>query len=815
MLRIYNCLAEAHDRGLLLLAALVCLTGSAVAIGLLRRALQAAPRSRDGWLLLGGMAAGAAAWCTHFIAMMAYLPGQSLGFRPLPTLASLLIAVACAVGGFTLAARRPVAREPAPASSPSPPPAGGPAAEARPGWTRQLLPGGALLGGGITVMHYLGLTAFGQDGLVLFSWPYVAASAGLSIGLATLAMAGGLRPDRAVPAWLAGTLALTIGILSLHLTGMAAIEVLPVPLGHDGQDAAALALVIGAVGLMVAASAAAAHMIDRRTEEDGVLRLRRLADSALEGLAVVRDGCILEANASFQAMSGLPRESLIGLPLPGALLPQLGPGGSGAGGTSDEGPVLRETLLHRPDGRPLDVEVLVRDDVPQPGKQVFVLRDLRERRAQEQRIIHLALHDSLTGLANRTRFVQQLDAALRRAAGPAAPAPGLALLRIGLNGFKAVNDLYGHAAGDAVLRGYAQRLAALLPAGGVPARLGGDEFAVLLPFAEEADVTTLLGGIEALAEQPEQIGGASIAVTAAIGIALYPMDAANAEALMANADIALQRAKVVPGRATCFYQAGMDARVRERRRLAEDLRGAQSAGELMLFFQPQVLVATGQGFGHEVLMRWQHPAQGFVPPDRFIPLAEESGLILPLGEWALREACRAAMAEPRLGRVAVNISPVQFRHPDLPAMVASALAESGLPPGRLELEITESTLMGDSRRALDILRQITALGVGIAMDDFGTGYSSLGTLRSFPFDKIKLDRSFIREIGESAQALAILRAVLDMGQGLGVPVLAEGVETAEQLQRLRDEGCAQAQGYLFGRPAPLAALALPGQERVA
>ncbi|WP_131829779.1 putative bifunctional diguanylate cyclase/phosphodiesterase, partial [Teichococcus deserti] len=396
------------------------------------------------------------------------------------------------------------------------------------------------------------------------------------------------------------------------------------------------------------------------------------------------------------------------------------------------------------------------------------------------------------------------------------PPPGLALLRIGLNDFKAVNDLYGHAAGDAVLRGYAQRLAALLPAEGVPARLGGDEFAVLLPFAEEAEVTALLGRIEALAEQPEQIGGASIGVTAAIGIALHPADAANAEALLANADVALQRAKILPGRPACFYQAGMDARVRERRRLAEDLRGAQAAGELMLFFQPQVMVATGHCFGHEVLMRWQHPAQGFVPPDRFIPLAEENGLILQLGEWALREACRAAAAEPRLGRVAVNISPTQFRHPDLPAMVASALAESGLPPSRLEIEITESTLMGDSRRALEILRQITELGVGIAMDDFGTGYSSLGTLRAFPFDKIKLDRSFIREIGESAQALAILRAVLDMGQGLGVPVLAEGVETPEQLQRLRDEGCAEAQGYLFGRPAPLAALVLPpGRERVA
>jgi diguanylate cyclase (GGDEF)-like protein len=801
VLRIYDCLAEGHDGRLLLLAALLCLTGSAVAVGLLRRAMLASARRRAGWLLLGGMAAGTSAWCTHFVAMMAYVPGHSLGFRPLPTMSSLLLAIACGVGGFALATRRPLATAAAsarPGRDGAPLLAGFPSAPA--------LSGGLVLGLGIAAMHYLGLTAFGADGLVRFAWPYVAASVGLSIGLAVLAVAGARRGGRAVPAWLAGTLAMTAGVLSLHVTGMAAIEVLPLPLplrGED-QDAVALAVLVGAVGLLVAAAATAAHLIDRRTEEDGELRLRRLADSALEGLAVVGGGRILEANGSFQAMAGLGRGALLGLPLPGALLPQLAaaaaPGGEAAGLTP------RETLLHRPDGRMLDVEVLVRDGVPQPGQRVYVLRDLRERRAQEQRILHLGLHDSLTGLANRTRFVQQLDAALRPGG-----APGLALLRLGLNGFKAVNDLYGHAAGDAVLRSYARRLAALLPPEGVAARLDGDEFAVLLPFAAEAEIAALLGGLEALGEQPARVGGVSIGVGAAIGIALHPADAAGAETLLAKADAALQRAKRQPGRPACFYQAGMDTRLRERRRLAEDLRGAQAAGQLVLFFQPQVTVATGHCFGHEALLRWQHPVRGFVPPGSFIPLAEESGLILPLGEWVLREACRAAAAEPRLGRVAVNISPAQFRHPDLPAVVAGALRDSALPPARLEIEITESVLMDDERRAQEILRRITALGVGIAMDDFGTGYSSLGTLRAFPFDKIKLDRSFIREIGESLQALAILRAVLDMGQGLGVPVLAEGVETAEQLQRLRDEGCAEAQGYLFGRPAPLASLGLPGE----
>ena len=281
------------------------------------------------------------------------------------------------------------------------------------------------------------------------------------------------------------------------------------------------------------------------------------------------------------------------------------------------------------------------------------------------------------------------------------------------------------------------------------------------------------------------------------------------EALMANAALAMRGAKAMQANRARFYDAAQDASARDRLRLADDLRTALERAEFRLFYQPQAKIRGGCLCGHEALMRWRHPERGIVPPGIFIPLAEETGVILALGEWALRTACAEAAAEPRLGKVAVNLSPLQFREAGLPDLVASALAESGLPAARLELEITESVLMQDPDRTVDALRQIKRLGISVAMDDFGTGYSSLATLRAFPFDKIKLDRSFIPEIESDPQARAILRAVLGIGRGLGIPVLAEGVETAAQLATLRDEGCAEVQGYLLGPPCPLAALQFP------
>ncbi|HWX50403.1 MAG TPA: EAL domain-containing protein [Roseomonas sp.] len=776
MMRVYTCLMQEHDGRLVLLAALVGLAGTLVALGVLGRAKQVRGLSRGGWLLLAGMSGGSAIWCTHFVAMLAYTASPALGFQPMLTLASLVVAMlACSVS-FTLAIRH------------------------RPGAP---LLGGALVGLGSSAMHYLGMAAFGAGGVLAYDALLVFLSVLLAAAFSMAALHRTLRLQ-GWRGWLEGGLLFSLGIVGLHFTGMGAILVLPGPLASpaSGADQAPLALAVGLVALMVASAAAAAWLIDHRSEEVGLRRMRRLADGAIEGLAVVRHGRIVEANASLQAMTGLSREALLGRSLPGDLLPALDlPEGAASGRV--------ETRLSRADGSLIDVEVVVRDNAPLPGKRVFAVRDLRERRAQEQRLRYLTRHDGLTGLPNRFSFVRQLTRALGEAARNG---QSLAVIQLGLNRFKEINDLYGHTAGDAMLRDFARRLGQARPDQGLIARLGGDEFGLLHPYAQRREVEALTRRLEALALPA---GGTPRAPSFAIGIALFPGDGADAETLLANADLAMRRAKATQFGAACFYEAGMDAMVRERLRLADDLRQAVGRRQLRLFYQRQASTLGRCLVGHEALLRWDHPEHGLLLPKRFIPLAEESELILALGDWALRTACAEAVAEPRLGKVAVNLSPAQFRQADLPGQVTAALEASGLPAARLELEITESTLMQDPARTVETLLQMKRLGISIAIDDFGTGHSSLATLRAFPFDKIKLDRSFIPEIENDPQARAILRAVLGIGRGLGIPVLAEGVETEAQLTTLGDEGCAEVQGYLLGQPCPLSALSLPAGQTAA
>ncbi len=766
MVAVWTCLTEEHDRRLVALAALICLAGAVVGLSVLRRAAGATSHSRTGWLMMSGLSAGATIWCTHFVAMLAYTPAAQLGFQPLLTLVSLMVAVTMATLAFGLAVSR------APAAA----------------WL-----GGGLLGSGVSSMHYLGMAAFGQNGIPVYDPVLVGASVlmAMLLGMAALPL---VLHARTWPGRLAGVAVFCLSVVSLHFTGMGAVLMLPAPVAQQAADAGqgVLALAIGLVALMVVAATAAAWLIDHHGHEESLRRLRKLVDATFEGLAVTQGGRIEEANGRLQAMVGLDRPELLGRAMLGELLPTLQ--------LPDMlGEVMVETQLRRADGSLMDVELVVRDNVPRPGKRVFALRDLRERRDQERRLRHLAAHDGLTGLANRTGFGEQIARQLHEAA---AGNRRLALLHLGLNCFKEVNDLLGHDAGDAALKHYAAALRQLAPPAAVPARIGGDEFALLLSFAELHEVEGLAQAVRGFA-LPEPMS-----VSAAIGIALFPDDAADAEALLANADLAMRRAKAQHGGGACFYQANMDAAVRERRRLSSALRHALEDGQISLFYQRQVTAGSGRLCGHEALMRWHHPERGWVPPADFIPLAEETGLILPLGEWALRTACADAKAEPRLGKVAVNLSPVQFRQAGLAALVATVLAETGLPARRLELEITESSLMQDPVRTLEVLREIKALGVSVAMDDFGTGHSSLATLRAFSFDKIKLDRSFVPEVDSNPQARAILRAVVGIGRGLGIPVLAEGVESASELACLRDEGCAEMQGYLFGRPAPLTALDL-------
>ncbi len=434
-----------------------------------------------------------------------------------------------------------------------------------------------------------------------------------------------------------------------------------------------------------------------------------------------------------------------------------------------------------------------------PQYLIIVVNDLTERKRHEQRIAHMRHHDPLTELPNRSAFNECIGATVELAAKAG---ESFALLSLDIDRFKAVNDVFGHEVGDALLREVAGRLETACT-GAFLARVGGDEFAVVSPTGEQPAVAEALAGrIAAAFDSDFEVGGRSLQLRLTVGIGLFPQDGKDVTALVANADAALSRAKMDARGSIRFFEPTMDDELREKRVLQQELRSALARDELTLHYQPQARIG-GEIIGFEALARWHHPRLGLVPPSIFIPLAEESGIVTALGEWVLRTACREAASWPRPLHIAINLSPVQFQHGDLPSLVHQVLLETGLAPARLELEITEGVLIGDFDRAVAILRRLKHLGVHIAMDDFGTGYSSLSYLQSFPFDKIKIDRAFIANLERNPQAATIVRAVIALGRGLDLPVLAEGVETEAQLSFLAAESCDEMQGYLIGRPRPI------------
>ena len=442
----------------------------------------------------------------------------------------------------------------------------------------------------------------------------------------------------------------------------------------------------------------------------------------------------------------------------------------------------------------------VKDTDGKPKYLISVINDLTERKRNEQRIEHMAHHDTLTDLPNRAAFNDCIVSTINLAS---ASGDSFGLLCMDLDRFKAVNDVFGHDVGDALLREVARRLESACQ-GAFLARLGGDEFAVISPTgAQPAAAEALAERLASALDSDIEINGNTLRIALTVGVGIFPQDGADAATLVANADAALYRAKSEMRGSIRFFEVSMDRQLREKRALAQDLRSAIAREELELHYQPQAHI-DGKITGFEALVRWHHPRHGLVPPSTFIPLAEESGLIVSLGEWVLRTACREAASWPRPLHIAVNLSPVQFRHGDLPRLVHQILLETGLTPSRLELEITEGVLIGDFTRAVAILRRLKAFGVRIAMDDFGTGYSSLSYLQSFPFDKMKIDQAFVANVGHSQQAATIIRAVIALGRGLDLPVVAEGVETEEQLRFLAAENCSEIQGYLVGRPKPIA-----------
>jgi diguanylate cyclase (GGDEF)-like protein len=429
-------------------------------------------------------------------------------------------------------------------------------------------------------------------------------------------------------------------------------------------------------------------------------------------------------------------------------------------------------------------------------------RELDALRAVEEKVHHLVRHDALTGLPNRGVFLERLAAALT---GGRRGDRMTAVLCLDLADFRAVNDTLGYAAGDLLLRHMSARLLSSLRETDTLARMGPDEFAIIQADIDApAGAARLCERLLTLFQEPFDLFGETTHARANIGIALYPTDTRDPEELLVQAGLALSRAKAEGAQTFRFFEGAMDSELRERRALGQDLHHALARDELELHYQPQIDLATRAMVAVEALLRWHHPKHGMVSPERFIPLAEDSGLILPIGAWVLEKACSQVRAWQRAGlpqlRLAVNLSPVQFREPDLAGLVRGALERSGLTPEALELEITERTLMEDTDSTLTILRELKQLGVRISIDDFGVGHSGLGYLRRFAFDEIKLDRSFVAALEHDPSAAAIVRATISLGQSLGLDAVAEGVESAEQLAMLDAGGCRLAQGYYFSPP---------------
>jgi len=657
MMHVALCIAREHDVPLVMLALLVCLIGSSATIQLFGRIRSATGGSRLGWISLAAVATGTMVWATHFVAMMAFRTQAPVVLDPLLTLLSLLVAIGLAAPGLALAASR---------------------------HRRGGMVGGGIVGIAISVMHYVGMSAYRIDGIVTWAWGYVAASVLLSVVLGGMAfhLLASRRPWRRTQA----ALLLGLAVAALHFTGMAAMSIAVLKLGDGLSDLtmAGLAIATAIASLIIVGCAAISALIDGHTKGEAYRRLRRMA-----------------------------------------------------------------------------------------------------------------LHDGLTDLPNRMSFNEELERRFLVKGGHAC----MAVVMMDLSRFKVVNDTYGHQAGDQLLMALAARLTAMLKPGECVARLGGDEFAAVVSYDQPDELTDFLRRLREAFVAPFNFDRFTASIGANIGVALAVHDGFDPDALLAKADLAMYRAKSAHSPEPCFFDAQMDDAVRTRREIIADLREAIETQAFELHFQVQAAVATGEITGYEALVRWKHPQKGMIPPAAFIPLAEESGEIVPLSIWILRQACFEAALWPNRHSVSVNLSPKHLSDPRLVDTVRQALADSGLPAGRLTLELTEGAIIRDRRVALEQLQALKAMGIGIALDDFGVGYSSLDVLRSVPFDCIKLDASFVAAIDNDEQAVAILRSVAALGATLNMRVLAEGIEEASQLSIVAREGCSAVQGYLIGRPS--------------
>lgn len=777
MFRVLTCLGGQHDLRLVALAGIVCVITSLVTVNLIQRAHQSKDRSRCIWIAAAGLAGGCGIWATHFIAMLAYQPGFPVAYNVILTGLSLVCAAVLVAAGVAIAVVLP----------------------ARLG----SLLGGAVIGIAIGSMHYLGMSALEVPGRLTWSIDLVSYSLAFGIGFAIAAIYLA-KQSADVAMTFAASLALSAAILGLHFTAMGAVGIEPDPrivVTPSAIDPSVLALFIAAATTLVLAIGAVGLFVDQRMREKSD-QLAAALHNMSQGLCMLnRDFQVVVVNDRFLEMFGIAPERIAPrMPMHSLMdlaeesVPIAGEGRLAVRHWAQA--LVREqksgkTIFTRIDGR---IFCITHEQMPSTGGWVETFEDVTERRQAEDKIAHMARHDSLTGLPNRTHFREQLEKSLVSLDR----GDIIGVLCLDLDRFKVVNDTLGHHSGDRLLQIAAERLRGALRESDFIGRISGDEFSVLqIARDQPTAVTALARRLVEVMSAPFLIGDHQVQVGVSVGISLAPADGNEADQLLKNADLALYRAKA-EGRCTYrFFESEMDARMQARHALELGLRHAVATAAFELHYQPIIDLKTGDVSGFEALLRWNNPARGLVPPLDFIPLAEETGLIVPIGEWVLREACEQDVRWPEHIRIAVNLSPVQFKNANLVGTVISTLAASGLAPNRLELEITESVLLADSDATLATLHQLRGLGVSIAMDDFGTGYSSLSYLRKFPFDKIKIDQSFIRDLDDGGDSLAIVRAVTGLGSSLGIATIAEGVETADQLARLKAEGCTGVQGFYF------------------